>query len=48
MSNSDFMTGLLDLVFFLFDKSDNVILITIFSVLLFTFSFSIIRKLGRF
>lgn len=48
MSNSEFMGKLLDLVFFLFDKSENVILLIMFSVLLFCFSFSLIRKLGRF
>lgn len=48
MTNSEFMEKMLDLVFFLFDKSENVILIIMFSVLLFCFSFQIIRKLGRF
>lgn len=48
MTNSEFMEKLLDIVFFLFDKSENVILIIIFSVLLFCFSFNLIRKLGRF
>lgn len=48
MTNSEFMEKLLDVVFFLFDKSENVILIIIFSVLLFCFSFNLIRKLGRF
>ena len=48
MSNSDFMVKLLDVVFFLFDKSENIILLVMFSVLLFCFSFQIIRKLGRF
>lgn len=48
MTNSEFMEKLLDIVFFLFDKSENVILLIMFSVLLFCFSFQIIRKLGRF
>lgn len=48
MTNSEFMEKLLDVVFFLFDKSENVILLIMFSVLLFCFSFQIIRKLGRF
>lgn len=47
MSMSDFMDGLLDLVFFLFDKTDNVIVIIPFVCLLFCFSFGIIRKLMR-
>lgn len=48
MTNSDFMVKLLDVVFFLFDKSENIILLVMFTVLLFCFSFQIIRKLGRF
>lgn len=48
MTNSEFMEKLLDIVFFLFDKSENIILLVMFSVLLFCFSFQIIRKLGRF
>lgn len=48
MTNSEFMAKLLDLVFFLFDKTENVILLVVFAVLLFCFSFSIIRRLGRF
>lgn len=48
MTNSEFMEKLLDIVFFLFDKSENAILLVMFSVLLFCFSFQIIRKLGRF
>lgn len=48
MTNSEFMEKLLDLVFFLFDKSENIILLVMFTVLLFCFSFQIIRKLGRF
>lgn len=48
MANSEFMQKLLDIVFFLFDKSENIILLVMFSVLLFCFSFQIIRKLGRF
>lgn len=48
MTNSEFMEKMLDLVFFLFNKSDNIILIVMFTVLLFCFSFQIIRKLGRF
>ena len=48
MTNSEFMEKLLDVVFFLFDKSENIILLVMFTVLLFCFSFQIIRKLGRF
>lgn len=48
MTNSEFMEKILDIVFFLFDKSENVILLIMFSVLLFCFSFQIIRKLGCF
>lgn len=48
MTNSEFMEKLLDIVFFLFDKSENIILLVMFTVLLFCFSFQIIRKLGRF
>lgn len=48
MTNSEFMEKLLDIVFFLFDKSENIILLVMFTVLLFCFSFNLIRKLGRF
>lgn len=44
---SDFMVGLLDLVFFIFDKYDNVICFTPFVVLMFCFTFGLIRKLMR-
>lgn len=43
----DFMTGLLDLVFFIFDKNDNIICFVPFVVLFFCLSFGIIRKLMR-
>lgn len=42
---SDFMVGLLDLVFFLFDKSDNLILIISFAILFFCAAIAIIRRL---
>lgn len=42
-----FMHGLLDLVFFLFDKSDNIIVLIPFAVLFFCMSFAIIRYLIR-
>ena len=47
MSMSDFMTGLLDLVFFLFDKTENVIVIIPFVCLFFCFSLGIVRRLMR-
>lgn len=48
MSMPDFMSGLLDLVFFLFDKVDNVIVIIPFAVMLFCFTMSLISRLmGR-
>lgn len=43
----EFMTGLLDLVFFIFDKTDNVICFIPFVVLMFCLTFGIIRKLMR-
>lgn len=43
----DFMTGLLDLVFFIFDKTDNVITVIPFVVLMFCLTFGIIRRLMR-
>lgn len=42
---SDFMVGLLDLVFFLFDKQDNVLLLIPFTVIFWCLSFAIIRYL---
>lgn len=43
----DFMNGLLDLVFFVFHQSDNVVVIIPFTVLYFCFTFTVIRKLMR-
>lgn len=42
---SDFMVGLLDLVFFLFDKQDNVLLLIPFTVIFWCLSFAIIKFL---
>ena len=47
MTISDFMLGLLDLVFFPFDKVDNVVIIIPFAVMFFVVAFSIIRRLVR-
>ena len=48
MTMPEFMSGMLDLVFFLFDKSENVIVIIPFAVMLFCFTMSLIRRLmGR-
>lgn len=44
---SDFMLGLLDLVFFLFDKQDNVLVLIPFVVLYWCLSFAIIKFLMR-
>lgn len=41
----DFMTGLLDLVFFIFDKQDNALILIPFVVLFFVLCMSIIRRL---
>lgn len=43
----DCMNGLLDLVFFLFDKQDNPIVLIPFAVLYFCFSFALVRVLMR-
>lgn len=44
-----FMSGLLDLVFFVFDKQDNLIVLIPFAVLYFCFAFALVRRLlGRF
>lgn len=43
----DFVTSLLDLLFFPFDKVNSVLFITVFGVFLFCFSFAIIKKLMR-
>lgn len=42
---SDFMVGLLDLVFFLFDKQDNVLLLIPFTVIFWCLCFAIIKYL---
>lgn len=44
---SDFMIGLLDLVFFVFDKQDNPIVFIPFVVLFWCLSWAIIRFLMR-
>lgn len=44
---TDFMLGLLDLVFFLFDKQDNVLVLIPFVVLYWCLAFSIIKFLMR-
>ena len=43
----EFMNGLLDLVFFVFDKTDNVIVIIPFAVLMFCYSMALLRRLIR-
>lgn len=43
-----FISGLLDLVFFIFDKHDNLIVLIPFAVLYFCFAFALIRRfMGR-
>lgn len=44
---NDFMLGLLDLVFFLFDKQDNVLVLIPFVVLYWCLAFAIIKFLMR-
>ena len=44
---SDFMIELLDLVIFLFDKTDNVIIFVPTFVFFFCFTFALIRRLMR-
>ncbi len=43
----DFMVGLLDLVFFLFDKTDNVVIFIPTFVLFFCFCWSLVGRLMR-
>lgn len=42
-----FMIQLLDLVFFIFDKPDNVIVFIPFAVLFFCFSMALVRRFVR-
>ena len=44
---ADFVIDLLDLVFFLFDKTDNIIIFVPTFVLFFCFTFALIRRLMR-
>ena len=44
---SDFVTALLDLLFFPFSQSDSVLLLFVFGVFLFCFAFALIKKLMR-
>lgn len=44
---TDFVTALLELLFFPFDKTDSVLFMTIFGVFLFCFAFKCIRVLMR-
>ena len=43
----DLMNGLLDLVFFLFDKQDNPIVLIPFAVVYFCFALALVRVLMR-
>lgn len=43
----DFMTGLLDLVFYLFDKTDNLLVVIPASVAFFLFCFLLVGRLVR-
>lgn len=50
---TDFVTSLLELLFFPFDKVDSVLFMTVFGVFLFCYAFKLIRVLmdmgfGRF
>ena len=44
---TEFVTALLDLLFFPFNKSDSVLFLTVFGVFLFSFAFVLIKKLMR-
>lgn len=44
---AQFMSQLLDLVFFLFDKQSNVIVLIPFAVIYFCFAVALIRRLIR-
>lgn len=44
---SDFVTALLDLLFFPFSRSDSVLFLFVFGVFLFCFAFALIKKLMR-
>lgn len=42
-----FVSGLLDLVFFVFDKQDNLVIFVPFAVLYFCFCLALVRRLIR-
>lgn len=44
---SEFMIQLLDLVFFVFDKQDNLVVFIPFAVIYFCFAFALVRRLIR-
>lgn len=48
MTVSDFMTSLLDVVFFLFDKTDSLIVLVPLASVFFSLVFAIIFRLMRF
>ena len=44
---TDFISSLLQLLFWPFDKSDSFLFVTVFGVFLFCFSFALIKRLMR-